>query len=109
VQKIHPECPVLLLVEKHQEDLLRQAMDAGAYDVLVKPIEEATLLFAVRRAIEVSRLRCQVKREEAQFVASVRRTMKDLEVLYGAYGLQSHFEAFMGSLDGEKADLSISG
>jgi hypothetical protein len=29
--------------------------------------------------------------------------------LYGAYGLQSHFEAFMGSLDGEKADLSITG
>jgi DNA-binding NtrC family response regulator len=108
VQKIHPECPVLLLVEKHQEDLLRQAMDAGAYDVLVKPIEDATLLFAVRRAIEVSRLRCQVKREEAQFVASVGRVMEDLEVLYGAYGLQSHFEAFMGSLDGEKADLSIS-
>ena len=72
VQKIHPECPVLLLIEKHQEDLVRQAMDAGAYDVLVKPVEEGTLLFAVRRAIEVSRLRCQVKREEAQFVASVR-------------------------------------
>jgi hypothetical protein len=35
--------------------------------------------------------------------------MKDLEVLYGAYGLQSHFEAFMGSLDVEKANLSISG
>ena len=109
VQKIHPECPVLLLVEKHQEDLLRQAMEAGAYDVLVKPVEESTLLFAVRRAIEVSRLRCRVKREEAQFVATVRRTMKDLEVLYGAYGLQSHFEAFMGSLDGEKPDLSITG
>jgi DNA-binding NtrC family response regulator len=102
-------CPVLLLVEKHQEDLLRQAMDAGAYDVLVKPVEEGTLLFAVRRAIEVSRAAVRVKREEAQFVATVRRTMKDLEVLYGAYGLQSHFEAFMGSLDGEKADLSISG
>ena len=109
VQKLHPLCPVLLLVEKHQEDLLRQAMEAGAYDVLVKPVEEGTLLFAVRRAIEVSRLRCRVKREEAQFVATVRRTMKDLEVLYGAYGLQSHFEAFMGSLDGEKADLSITG
>ena len=109
VQKIHPECPVLLLVEKHQEDLFRQAMDAGAYDVLVKPIEEGMLLFAVHRAIEISRLRCQVKREEAQFVASVRRVMKDLEVLYGAYGLQSHFEAFMGAVEVEKANLSISG
>jgi DNA-binding NtrC family response regulator len=102
VHKIHPQCPVLLLVEKHQEDLFRQAMDAGAYDVLVKPVEEGTVLFAVRRAIEVSRLRRQVKQEEAQFLASVGRVMKDLEVLYGAYGLQAHFEAFMGSVDAEK-------
>ena len=101
VHKIHPECPVLLLIEKHQEDLFRQAMDADAYDVLVKPVEEGTLLFAVRRAIEVSRLRRQVKREEAQLVASVGRVMKDLEVLYGAYGLQAHFEAFMGSAETE--------
>jgi DNA-binding NtrC family response regulator len=103
VHKIHPECPVLLLVEKHQEDLFRQALDAGAYDALVKPVEEGTLLFAVRRAIEVFRLRRQVKREEAQLVASVGRVMKDLEVLYGAYGLQTHFEAFMGSADAHEA------
>ena len=106
VHKIHPKCPVLLLIEKHQEDLFRQAMDAGAYDVLVKPVEEGTLLFAVRRAIEVSRLRCQVKREEAQLVAAMGSMMKDLEVLYGAYGLQAHFEAFMGSADAKKAGLS---
>lgn len=99
VHKIHPLCPVLLLIEKHQEDLFRQAMDAGAYDVLVKPVEEGTLLFALRRAIDMFRLRCQVRQEEAQLVASVGRILKDLEVLYGAYGLQSHFEAFMGSAD----------
>jgi DNA-binding NtrC family response regulator len=109
VHKIHRECPVLLLAEKHHEDLFRQAMDAGAYDVLVKPVDEGTLLFAVRRAIEVSRLRGQVKREEAQLVASARNMMKDLEVLYGAYGLRSHFEAFMGSEDAEKAGLPSEG
>lgn len=106
VRKLHPECAVLLLFEKHQEDLFRQAMNAGAYDVLVKPVEEDTLLFAVRRAIEVSRLRCQVQREHAQLVASVGRMMKDLEVLYGAHGLQAHFEAFMASWDAEKAGAS---
>jgi DNA-binding NtrC family response regulator len=105
VHKIHPLCPVLLLIEKHQEDLFRQAMDAGAYDVLVKPVEEGTLLFALRRAIDVFRLRRHVRQEEAQLVASVGRMLKDLEVLYGAYGLQSHFEAFMSSANGEKAGL----
>ena len=99
VQKIQPQCPVLLLFEKQQEDLFRQAMQAGAYDVLVKPVDEGTLLFAVRRSIEVSQLRRQVRREEAQLVDSVGRVMKDLEVLYGAYGLQGHFQALMGSVE----------
>jgi DNA-binding NtrC family response regulator len=107
VQKIHPECPVLLLFEKHHEDLLRQAMNAGAYDVLIKPVEEGTLLFAVRRAIEASQLRCQVKQERAQLVASVGTMMKDLEVLYGAYGLHAHFEAFMASWDVEKGEGNL--
>jgi hypothetical protein len=40
-----------------------------------------------------------VKREEALLIASVGRMLKDLEVLYGADGLQAHFEAFMGSVD----------
>ena len=99
VQKIQPQCPVLLLFEKQQEDLFRQAMQAGAYDILVKPVDEGTLLFAVRRSIEVSQLRRQVRREEAQLVDSVGRVMKDLEVLYGAYGLQGHFQALMGSVE----------
>ena len=101
VHKIHAQCPVLLLFEKHQEDLCRQAMDAGAYDVLVKPVEEGTLLFAIRRAIEASHLRRQAKLEASQFVDSVGRVMKDLEVLYGAYGLQGHFEALMASAEVE--------
>jgi len=109
VQKLHPLCPVLLLVEKHHEDLFRQAMDAGAYDVLVKPVEEGTVLFAVRRAIEVFQLRGQVKRERMQLVALVGRMMRDLEVLYGAYGLQAHFEAFMASENLEKIGLSTEG
>jgi DNA-binding NtrC family response regulator len=109
VQKLHPLCPVLLLVEKHHEDLFRQAMDVGAYDVLVKPVEEGTVLFAVRRAIEVFQLRGQVKRERTQLVALVGRMMRDLEVLYGAYGLQAHFEAFMASENLEKIGLSTEG
>ena len=109
VRSLYPHCPVLLLAEKHQEDLFRQAMKAGAYDVLVKPLEEGTFLFALQRAIEISRLRCQVQREHAQLVASLEGMMKDLEVLYGAYGLQAHFEAFMAAVTGQKPGVSTIG
>ena len=95
VSKIRPERPVLLRMEKHDEDLIRQAMSAGAYDVLVDPAQEATVLFAMHRALEASQLRCQVKREEERLLTAMRSMLTSLEVLYGAYGLQSHFEAFM--------------
>src|SRR5262245_11861705 len=102
VRKIHPALPVLLLLEKPDEDLIMQGMNAGAYDVLVKPVEEGTLLLAVHRAIEASRLRSQVNQVEAQLIATVRSVLTDLEGLYGAYGLRSHFDAFMGSVDVER-------
>lgn len=102
VRKIHPESPVLLLIEKHDQDLIRQAMNAGAYDILVKPVDEGTLLLALHRAIEASRLRSQVKQEEAKLLATLGRVLRDLEMLYGAYGLQSNFEAFMEFVNAER-------
>jgi DNA-binding NtrC family response regulator len=102
VRKVHPERPILLLIEKHDQDLIWQAMNAGVYDILVKPVDEGTLVLAVHRAIEASRLRCQVKREEEKLLATVGSMMRDLGVLYGAYGLQSHFEAFMACMDAER-------
>lgn len=108
VRRIHPDRPVLLRMEKHDEDLMRQAMNAGAYDVLVNPVEEGTLLFAMQRALEASRLRRQVKREEERLFAAVRSMMGHLEVLYGAYGLQSHFEAFMACAEAERQQATTS-
>jgi DNA-binding NtrC family response regulator len=102
VRKFHPERPVLLLIEKYDQDLIWQAMNAGAYDILVKPVGEGTLLLGVHRAIEAYRLRCLVKREEAKLLATLGRVLRDLEMLYGAYGLQSNFEAFMDFENAER-------
>ena len=102
VRKVHPEWPVVLLLEKHNDDLIQQAMNVGAYDVLVKPVEERALVFAVQRALEVSRLRGQVNRDQEQLLFRVRRLLNDLQELYGAYGLQSHFEAFMACVEAER-------
>ena len=104
VRKLHREMPVLLLIEKHDEDFIRQAIDAGAYDVLVKPVDEGPFLLAVHRALEAARLRGQVKREKEKLLAKVRSLMKDLEVLYAADGLQAHFEAFNDSMEAERAE-----
>src|SRR5262245_26244567 len=102
VRKVHPELPVLLLLEKHDHDLMKQAMNAGAYDVLVNPVEESALLFAMQRALEVSQLRGQVKREQERLLTAMRSMMRDLEALYGADGLQAHFDAFMACVEAEK-------
>lgn len=95
VRKLHPQTPLLLILEKDDQDGIRQAMEAGAYDVVVRPIGESTLLLSLHRALEAHRLRGQVKREEAQLVATLTELLKDLAVLYGADGLSAHFAAFM--------------
>lgn len=102
VRKLHPQTPVLLLIEKNDQDLIGQAMEAGAYDVLVRPIGESTLLLALQRAIEAHRLRGQVKREQEQLVTTLTGMLKDLEHLYGADGLSAHFAAFMDQVNQDR-------
>ena len=102
VRKFHPQTPVLLLLEKDDQDFIIQAMEAGAYDVLARPVDEGTLLFALQRAIEAHRLRGQVKREQEQLVATLTALLKDLEHLYGADGLSAHFSAFMDQVNADR-------
>jgi len=47
----------------------------------------------------------QVKREEEKLLATVGGVMRDREVLYGTYGLWSHFEAFMVFVEAEGMPL----
>jgi hypothetical protein len=47
----------------------------------------------------------QVKREEEKLLATVGGVMRDREVLYGTYGLWSHFEAFMVFVEAEGRPL----
>ena len=95
VRKLHPQTPLVLFIEKDNQDFIGQAMEAGAYDVLVRPVGESTLLLALARVIEAHQLRGQVKREEDQLVTTLESLLKDLEHLYGADGLSVHFTAFM--------------
>ena len=102
VRKLQPQTPVLLLIEKEDQDLIKQAMEAGAYDVLVRPVEAHPLLFALQRAMEAYRLRSWVQRERAQLLATLDRLLKDLECLYGADGLSAHFAAFLDQVNQDR-------
>ena len=102
MRKLHPQTPVLLLLEKDDQDFIRQAMEAGAYDVVVKPIGESTLLLSVHRALEAHRLRGQVRREQEELVTTLTELLKDLEHLYGADGLSAHFTAFLDQVHQER-------
>jgi DNA-binding NtrC family response regulator len=102
VGKIDSKLPVLPLLDKYDPDTITAAIAAGAYDVLLTPIDPEPFLLAVRRALEASQLRREVKLQEQKLLTSVRTMLKDLEVLYGAHGLQAHFEAFMESVKTDK-------
>lgn len=102
VRKLHPQMPVLLLIEKDDQDFIGQAMEAGAYDVLVRPVGENSLILSLQHAIEAHRLRGQVKREQEQLVATLGSLLKDLERFYGADGLSAHFAAFMDQVNAER-------
>jgi DNA-binding NtrC family response regulator len=102
LRKLHPQTPLLLILEKDDQDFIRQAMEAGAYDVVVKPIGESALLLSVHRALEAYQLRGQVRREADQLLTTLTELLKDLEQLYGADGLSAHFAAFLDQVHQER-------
>jgi DNA-binding NtrC family response regulator len=57
----HPELPVLMLTGINEVDMAVECMRSGAFDYLVKPVEEARLVSAARRALEM----WQVRRENS--------------------------------------------
>jgi DNA-binding NtrC family response regulator len=56
----HPEIPVVVMTAAQDVDTAVACMREGAFDYLVKPVEESRLISAVRRALEVRSLREQL-------------------------------------------------
>ena len=52
-----PEVPVLIITGLNEVETAIRCMQAGAFDYLVKPVEETRLLAAVKRGLELSELR----------------------------------------------------
>lgn len=85
----HPEVAVILITRQRDVDLTARVFRRGATDLLLKPLDRGTLLSAVDRAVEQSRLRRQtlIYRQNledliATRTAKLRATMTDLERSY---------------------------
>ncbi len=56
----HPEIPVIVMTAAQDVETAVECMKHGAWDYLVKPVEERRFISAVKRAVEVRSLRRQV-------------------------------------------------
>lgn len=56
----YPEIPVVIVTAANEVTMAVECMKAGAFDYLVKPVEESQLLTIIRRAGELSSLRSEM-------------------------------------------------
>lgn len=56
----YPHIPVIVMTAADEVDIAVDCMKAGAFDYLVKPVENARLVSCVKRALEISSLKNQV-------------------------------------------------
>jgi two-component system nitrogen regulation response regulator GlnG len=56
----HPDLPIIVMTATNDVDTAVHAMQAGAVDYLVKPVEQVRLASSVRRALEMRALRAEV-------------------------------------------------
>lgn len=55
----HPEVPVIVLTAANEVEMAVESMKMGAFDYLLKPVDDERLVSAVKRAIEMSAVRSE--------------------------------------------------
>lgn len=60
ISRDHPQIPAIVMTAADEVDTAVECMKAGAFDYLVKPVENARLISSVKRALEVRSLKNQV-------------------------------------------------
>lgn len=64
VQAYYPDIPVLLITGYNEHEEAMQALRAGAYDYIRKPIERDDFVAALNRALSTYQLRQQIKEQQ---------------------------------------------
>lgn len=58
----HPQIPVIVMTAADEVETAVECMKAGAFDYLVKPVENARLVSCVKRALEICSLKSQLSK-----------------------------------------------
>jgi CheY-like chemotaxis protein len=61
MKQVRPSTPILLLTGNVQDELIKKASEAGAYDFIRKPVNRDMLILSIKRALEAHELRGHVK------------------------------------------------
>lgn len=60
IREWHPETPVLIITGTAEVEIAVECMKIGAFDYLMKPVEESRLIATIRHAIEINELKHEV-------------------------------------------------
>ncbi len=75
IMREHPDLPVIVMTATQEVETAVACMKEGAFDYLVKPVEESRFVSSVKRALEMRALRRQV--------SSLRRSLMTDELEHG--------------------------
>lgn len=67
----HPHVPVIILTGANEVETAVRCMRTGAFDYMVKPVEESRLVSGVERAVELSELRQEYSSFKSRVIANV--------------------------------------
>jgi DNA-binding NtrC family response regulator len=84
VRERWPETPTIVITGFGTLDLATEALRAGAYDLVLKPVELAVLSISVTRALEVRALRLELgrlQRREASSIAGIVGDSPEMQTL----------------------------
>jgi len=80
ILKENPDAPIIVISAAGQVSVAIEAIHAGAWDYLVKPIDDLSILsFAIDKALEKQSLRRQVKQYQQHLESQVRQRTADLQ------------------------------
>ena len=89
----HPEVPVVVMTASQDVETAVACMRDGAFDYLVKPVEEGRLIAAARHALEVRSLRDQLGTLRASLMARrLRNPDAFAKIITGNRGMESVFQ-----------------